>query len=203
MYSSTSVCHLDRFRAEWTKNGCLSCTLIQKQQERSDLKNYKPTQLMQNAKKEMMERTKNIDIALVYELWDEYVAATNSGDLERWMSIWSDDGIQLAPGEPLRIGMKQIREAMRATFELYDTCNLTIHMEEVRIIGWWAYSYGTFTFGMTSKDRGESANCGGKFLDILVKQTDGLWKIAIDCHNYEKAQNKNIAGGQENLGKRL
>ena len=199
MSSPACVCHLDRFSAEWTKNGCLSCTLIQKQQERPDLKCYKPTQLTHSAKKEMMERTKNIDVALVYELWGEYAAAANAGDLERWMSLWIEDGIQMAPDAPLRIGRQQIREAMRAAFEVYDTRNMTIHTEEVRVLGDWAYSYGTFAFEMTLRSGGKTANYYGKFLDIVVKGAAGSWKIAVDCHYYDEPQYKNASVSREGL----
>ena len=149
-----------------------------------------------------MERTKNIDVALIYELWDECATAANAGDLQRWISLWSDDGIQMAPDVPLRIGKEQIRDAMWAAFDLFDTRNMTIHMEEVRVLGDWAYSYGTFTFEMTPKGGGKTTNCGGKFLDILVKQADGSWKIAIDCHNYYQPQYQNADASQEGLGER-
>jgi ketosteroid isomerase-like protein len=39
---------------------------------------------------------------------------------------------------------------------------------------------------MTPKEGGETTSYSGKFLDILVKQADGSWKIAIDCHNYNE-----------------
>ena len=149
-----------------------------------------------------MGRTKNIDVALVYELWNEYAAAANAGDLERWISLWIDDGIQMAPDAPIRIRKKQIREAMRAAFDLFDAHNMTIHMEEVRVLGDWAYSFGAFTFEMTPKGGGKATNCGGKFLDILVKQADGSWKIAIDCHNYNQHRGQNADASQENLGER-
>jgi len=150
----------------------------------------------------MMERTKNIDVALIYELWNEYAAATNTGDLELWMSLWIDDGIQMAPDAPFRIGKEQIREAMRAAFELYDTRNMTIHTEEVRVLGDWAYSYGTYSFERTPKSGGKTANYYGKFLDIVVKGAAGSWKIAVDCRNYDEPQYKNASVSREGLGER-
>ena len=152
--------------------------------------------------KRMMGRTKNIDVALVYELWGEYADAANAGDLERWISLWSDDGIQIAPGTPLRIGKEQIREAMRATFDLFDRRDMTIHTEEGRVLGDWAYSYGTFTFEVTPKDGAKTSDYCGKFLDILMKGADGSWKIAIDCHNYDGHRDKTIAVGRDVPGER-
>ena len=150
----------------------------------------------------MTERMKNLDVALVYELWNEYAAAVNTEDLERWLSLWMNDGIQIAPDAQLRIGKEQIREAMRATFDLFDRRDMTIHTEEVRVLGDWAYSYGSFAFEVISKDGGKTVNYCGKFLDILMKEADGSWKIAIDCHNYDGPRNKNVATGREGPGER-
>ena len=74
---------------------------------------------------------------------------------------------------------------MKTQFAIFSTSAMIIHTEEVRILGDRAYSHGTFTFDMTPKDGGDTKNYSGKFLDILEKQVNGSWKIAIDCHNYD------------------
>ena len=124
------------------------------------------------------------DVAQVYEVWNEYAAAANTGDLERWMALWIADGIQMPPDVPQRVGKEQIRGGMQPLFDLFDMSNMIIHTEEVRILGDRAYSHGTYEFDMASKEGGEAKSYSGKFLDILEKQADGSWKIAIDCHNY-------------------
>jgi len=144
----------------------------------------------------MTERMKNIDVILIYELWNEYAAAINAGDLGRWMNLWTDDGIQMAPEAPPRIGKEQIREAMQPDFDHSDMRNMIIHIDEVRILGIWAYSHGTNVLDITHQEVGETTSFIGKFLDILVKQSNGSWKIAIDCHNYNQPSDRNdgIAG---------
>lgn len=131
-----------------------------------------------------MERKMVTDVAKVYEVWNEYAAAANDGDLERWMALWIDDGIQMAPDVPRRVGTDEIREGMQPVFDLFDMSNMVIDTEEVRILGDRAYSHGTYVFEMGPKEGGETKSYSGKFLDILEKQVDGSWKIAIDCHNY-------------------
>ena len=133
-----------------------------------------------------MERNMASDVAKVYEVWNEYVAAAHDGDLERWMSMWIEDGIQMPPDVPRRVGKEQIRTGMQPGFDLFDMKNMIIQTEEVRILGDRAYSHGTYTFDMTPKEGGETTSFSGKFLDILEKQVDGSWKIAIDCHNYNE-----------------
>ena len=124
------------------------------------------------------------DVAQLYGLWNEYAAAANEGDLERWIALWIDDGIQLPPGAPCRIGKAEIRQGMQPLFDRFDTRKMIIQPEEVRILGDRAYSHGTYEFEMAPKEGGETMRHSGKFLDILEKQVDGSWKIAIDCHNY-------------------
>lgn len=141
----------------------------------------------------MLERVQVADVAKVYELWNEYAAAVNDGNLERLLALWTDEGIQMPPGAPLRIGKELIRREMQSLFDQYDISKMIIHTEEVRILGDWAYSHGTFTFETMPKEGGEAKNCSGKFLDILEKQANGCWKIAIDCHNY------NIHSGEKTL----
>jgi uncharacterized protein (TIGR02246 family) len=133
-----------------------------------------------------VERDKVSDVARVYELWNEYVAAAHAGDFERWMELWIDDGIQMPPDVPRRVGKAVIRSEMEPTFSLFDMSNMVIETEEVRILGDLAYSHGTYTFDMTPKTGGETKSISGKFLDVLKKQVDGTWKMAIDCHNYNE-----------------
>lgn len=135
----------------------------------------------------MTERAKTIDVALVYELWNEIAAAANEGDTARWISLWIDDGIQMPPGAPRRVGKANIQKEMQPLFDLFDITNLSIDAEEVRILGDWAYTHGAYEFEMTPKDGGKTKSFSGKFLDILEKQVDGSWKIAIDCHNYNES----------------
>ena len=131
----------------------------------------------------MIERVQIADVAQVYELWNEFAAAATSGDMERWLALWSNDGIQMPPGAERQVGKERIRRAVQSRFDLYDQ-KMTIDLEEVRVLGDRAYSHGTYKFALTPKKGGETSNGSGKFLTILAKQGDGSWKIAIDCFNY-------------------
>lgn len=124
------------------------------------------------------------DVAKVKDVWNEYEASLNTEDLERWSSLWIDDGIQMPPDEPRHIGKAQILAAAQPGFEMFDFEGFTINPAEVRILGDRAYSHGTYGFSMTPKEGGDTIEVTGKFLTILEKQTDGSWKLAIDCFNY-------------------
>jgi len=67
-----------------------------------------------------MERIINTDVALVYDLWKEYADAWSAGDMERWIALWIDDGIQMPPGMPRNIGKEQIRTANQPGMDQND-----------------------------------------------------------------------------------
>ena len=67
----------------------------------------------ENVKAMIMEREMVSDVARVYELWNEYTDACHAGDFERWMSLWINDGLQMPPDVPRRIGKEAIREGKR------------------------------------------------------------------------------------------
>ncbi|MGD8465509.1 MAG: nuclear transport factor 2 family protein [Anaerolineae bacterium] len=132
----------------------------------------------------MLERIQAADVAHIYRLWTEVAAAVNAGDLERWLSLWSEHGIQMLPGAPRRVGKAEIRAGMRPLFDQADTRRMVIQTEEVRILGDRAYAHGTYEFERAPQGGAGAKRCVGQFLDILERQLDGSWKIAIDCHNH-------------------
>jgi uncharacterized protein (TIGR02246 family) len=132
----------------------------------------------------MFERMQVVDVAQVYALWTEYAAAANDKDLERWLDLWVDEAIQMAPGAPCRVGKAEIGQGMQALFDL-GVRRMVVQPEEVRILGNLAYTHGAYEFEMALNRGDETRRYSVKFLDILEKQIDGSWKIAIDCHNYD------------------
>lgn len=55
------------------------------------------------------QRDEAVVTAAVEEIWKEYPATLNAGDLDRWLSPWTEDGIQMPPDEPPVVGKKRIR----------------------------------------------------------------------------------------------
>lgn len=133
----------------------------------------------------MTERTKNINVALIHELWNEYAAASNAADLERWLALWAEDGLRVPPSEfgPRQFGRDEIRAVMQPLFESFAESKITINPEGIDVLGSKAYSYGTFELYLVPRDEGEPQTVNGNFLTILVKLADGSWKIAIDTWN--------------------
>ncbi len=122
------------------------------------------------------------DTAAIIELMNKFTEAVNDGDLEQWISLWTDDGVRMAPGAPATVGKENIREEVRDRFESFTVVE-TINTEEVKVAGDWGFARGTYTFIMTPKTGGDSIEGVGKYLSILQRQADGSWKFTRDCFN--------------------
>lgn len=130
-----------------------------------------------------MERDLVNDVEKVYQVWKDYGAALRTGDIKQWLSLWTEDGIRMPPGEPYRIGLDQLQFSLERHLELFTYQKYTAYPEEVNIMGDQAYSHGVYSALMKSAALGNRVHICGKFLTILEKQLDGSWKIAINCFN--------------------
>ena len=122
------------------------------------------------------------DISAINNNIEQYTSSMNSGDLDRWISLWADDAIQMAPDAPAVIGKEQIRAKYENIFSQF-IFKMTITNEEVRIGGDLAFSRGNYTVSMTPKAGGETIKIDGKYLSIEERQADGSWKIIRSCFN--------------------
>jgi uncharacterized protein (TIGR02246 family) len=112
----------------------------------------------------------------------QYSVTINAGDFEGWISLWTNDGIQMPPDTPARIGKEQIRAGMKPAFDQF-ILKMVITNNEARVSGDLGFLRGTFTESMVPKAGGETEKYDGKYLSILERQADGSWKVARDCFN--------------------
>ena len=120
--------------------------------------------------------------AVMEAIWSEYTASIGEGDIERWVEVWVEDGIQLPPGEAAVVGKDNILARNSAVFEPFDV-SMSITNEEVIAEGNWAYARGVYEATLTPKAGGEDIQVDGKYVTILQKQPDGTWKIYRDIFN--------------------
>jgi uncharacterized protein (TIGR02246 family) len=128
-----------------------------------------------------------VDVAAVTEavtaIWDEYEASLSAGDVDRWVELWSEEGIQLPPGEPPVVGKEAIRARNKAALtDLFDI-TMSITNEEVQVGGEWAVARGVYTATLTPKAGGDDVLVDGKYMTLLQRQADGTWKIYRDIFN--------------------
>ncbi|MFQ5675281.1 MAG: YybH family protein [bacterium] len=122
------------------------------------------------------------DFNAINDFWEQYAATINAGDLDGWMSLWTDDGIQMAPDAPPVIGKERIRAKYEIILSQY-TLQLEVINEEGRVQGDLAYSRTSYQTQVAPKSGGRTFRITGKALSILERQADGSWKISHDCFN--------------------
>jgi len=124
------------------------------------------------------------DITAIKEVLNQYAVASNAGDFDLWISLWADDGVQMLPDTPTRIGKEQIREAMKPGFDQM-TFDIVINIENTKVSGDLGLTRCKCTLDMTPKAGGETIHAmpDVKALTLYERQSDGSWKIVYDCGN--------------------
>jgi len=130
------------------------------------------------------------DASAINDIWTEYASRLNDGDIDRWISLWTEEGVQLPPNAPPVIGKDRIRVGMKRALDQF-TFNIEITNAEVEVVGNWAFSRGAFTRTDTPKEGGQPVFFDGKYMTILERQADDSWKIHRDIFN------SNVASGGE------
>lgn len=126
-----------------------------------------------------------MDSDAIKDVLRQYGAMCNAGDFETWISLWSDEGRQMPPDAPARIGIDAIREGMKPVFDTMDLDFDLVGIEEARIFGDLGLTRCNYTLFATPKEGGTKVGVmpDGKALTLYQKQSDGSWKIIYDCFN--------------------
>lgn len=111
---------------------------------------------------------------------DTYIATRVAGDANAWLANWDENGIQLFPGARAS-NMDTLREVTQARFEAVPVNGASLDIDDMTVIGDYAFAHGHFIIERVVD--GVEAPFDGKFLTVLKKQLDGVWKIYRDCSN--------------------
>jgi uncharacterized protein (TIGR02246 family) len=122
------------------------------------------------------------DTAAIDDIWESYESSLNGGDIDGWLSLWTEDGVQMPPNEAPVKGKDQLRQRNGAALDMFAV-DIEITNEEVEVSGNLAFSRGHYVATFSPKDGSQSIPVDGKFLTILKKQSEGGWKIHRDIFN--------------------
>ncbi len=114
--------------------------------------------------------------AAIIDFENQYRSSQNAGDIDRFMYLWTEDGILMPPNGPPVIGKDQIRVGTAGYLDQF-TYDLDGTTAEVEVAGGWAFTRGTYTITVTPKEEGQPVFIDGKFINILERQPDGSWKM--------------------------
>lgn len=130
------------------------------------------------------EPTAETSVADIQAMADEYATATESGDVETLVSMFTDDAMILPADAPAVVGKEAIRSHFAASAETPQ--KLSIKVEEVLGSGDTVCTRGVFTSSTTPEGAEESSSVTGKWVSISKLQPDGSRKIQWHIWNTDE-----------------
>jgi len=121
------------------------------------------------------------DIEKIEELHKTDMKASLEQDFDTLLSLWTEDGVLILPNQEPVKGIEAIRKMMdgqRKESKNYSITEYVHNFKEVKVIGEWAFEWGTYRGTMVPKNGGDPVTETGKLMRILKKQPDGSWKAA-------------------------
>ncbi len=119
------------------------------------------------------------DIAAIEQVAQRWIELYTAGDLDRLMTLYTDDAIVALHGRPALRGVEQIRNFFapgmgksRVTFE--------IDIEEIQIHGDTAHLLSKYYLTAEPRSGGDTYRDAGRSLLIYKRNADNEWKLYLD-----------------------
>lgn len=119
----------------------------------------------------------------IEELHQDDITASLALDVEKLASLWDDEVVALPPNSRPIVGKQANRawlEKSAAALKGTDILGYEEHWDEVRVIGDFAYEYGTIESRMRPSSSTKPADEVAQTFNVmrvLKKQPEGTWKI--------------------------
>ena len=117
------------------------------------------------------------DLAQIEALHRRDEQAVIDGDRETLASLWSRDGVMLAPGGATLRGAGILAALRAGTDDAgYDVLEYRLDFEEVVVCGDYAFEWGTVSGKSADRKTGAVTASAYKLMRVLVRE-DGEWKV--------------------------
>ena len=120
------------------------------------------------------------DLSAIHALNQRHIEAWLSSDVEAVISLWSDDFTVIPQAGPIVRGRRANAEILQKGIEQIhasEPLEAVEDFEEIKVLGDYAFEWGTYRFSTRPRAGGDSVTNGGKLLRILQRQSDGSWKM--------------------------
>jgi uncharacterized protein (TIGR02246 family) len=115
----------------------------------------------------------------IRQLIATWLSASKAGDTEKVLNLMADDVVFLLPGQPPMRG-KAGFAAAQGPMDQFEVDAIG-KVEEIKVLGDWAYCWTTLTVVVTPRDGGKAVKRSGNTLSLLQKQRGG-WVIVRDAN---------------------
>ena len=111
-------------------------------------------------------------------------------DFDTLLSLWTKDGVLISPDGAAVKGKRAIAKQMENYSDAgkaYQVVEYEHNFEEIKIIGEWAFEWGSYRVTTVTIETSESQTETGNLMRILKRQPDGDWKCARAIWNVDSA----------------
>ena len=116
------------------------------------------------------------DVASVHAFIDSLATRFNTGQLDSFMGVFTDDAEIISQGYPDIVGKKAIHDVYAAAMAQYGM-RVAFHTTEVKVAGDMAYERGTYEVAYSDKASGKlMMTTQARHVHILLRQPDGTWR---------------------------
>ena len=123
-----------------------------------------------------------VDLKAIDSVRDAHVAALNAGNARAWAELFTDDGVQMPANMPANIGRSAIETWSTGFMDMFAV-EFALSVDEVRVLGEWAFERGSYTIGLNPKSGGPSMQEAGKYITIYQRKSGDSWRMARDIWN--------------------
>jgi uncharacterized protein (TIGR02246 family) len=121
------------------------------------------------------------DEQAIRDLVANWLRATTAGDLPQLRGLMAEDVVFLTSGQPPMRGKEAFSTAFRSALG-HVRINAISEIQEVRVMGEFAYCWNHFTVTTTPLDGGPPKRSKGHTLTILRKTHEGRWVVTRDAN---------------------
>ncbi len=129
------------------------------------------------------------DEAAIRRILENHQRWYNAGDWQSIRGEFADSVLVMPDFTPTVVSRDSVTELFHEIFsglaEAGATQTMDAHLEEVQVLGDWAFDRGTFT--ITTRQGEKSRAFHIRFMEIFRRQVDGSWKIVRGMNNYIEA----------------
>lgn len=123
----------------------------------------------------------NKDEQEIRQLVSTWMAASKAGDIEKVLSLMTDDVVFLVPGQPVMHKADFAAVVQMQSGQNAPQFDGSSEIQEIKILGDWAFMWTKLTVIVTPPGGAQSVARSGHTLTILKKQS-GQWLLARDAN---------------------
>lgn len=117
------------------------------------------------------------DVAAIKQVLKSYQQALNASDSKAVVTLYTKDGVQMAPDAPVAVGDKQVAEAYVGIFNAI-TLDLQFNVDEVEVFNGNRAMMRSHSSGTVKVNGIEKPAAPAAFKELwLLRKVDGVWKF--------------------------